>query len=104
VSRAGGRGLGARVTRGVRRARWTVRSRVAEHPAYLSVGRRRHGEAVVSESTELVIDGFTRSPASTSARAAYHGRAHARLRERADDLDATFAAWLPPTLLANPHS
>ncbi|HXD70988.1 MAG TPA: hypothetical protein VN615_14085 [Gaiellales bacterium] len=70
MSRAGGRGLGARVTRGVRHARWTVRSRMAEHPAYLPVARRRHGEAVVSASTELVIDGFTRS-ASTFAVVAF---------------------------------
>jgi hypothetical protein len=70
VSRLGGRGLGARVTRGVRHARWTVRSRMAEHPAYLTVARRRHGDAVVSQSTELVIDGFTRS-ASTFAVVAF---------------------------------
>jgi hypothetical protein len=43
-----------------------VRSRLAEHPGYLTLARRRHGEAVVSERTELVIDGFTRS-ASTFA-------------------------------------
>jgi len=70
VSRAGGRGLGAHVARGVRHARWTARSRLAEHPAYLPVARRRHGEAVVSESTEVVIDGFTRS-ASTFAVVAF---------------------------------
>jgi hypothetical protein len=51
---------------GVRHLRWTVRSRLAEHPAYLPVARRRHGDAVVSRETELVIDGFTRS-ASTFA-------------------------------------
>ncbi len=50
--------------------RWTLRSRLAEHPAYLRVARRRHGEAVVSEATELVIDGFTRS-ASTFAVVAF---------------------------------
>ena len=70
MSRLGGRGLGARITRGVRHARWTVRSRMAEHPAYLTVARRRHGDAVVSQSTELVIDGFTRS-ASTFAVVAF---------------------------------
>ena len=43
---------------------------MAEHPAFLRVARRRHGEAVVSESTELVIDGFTRS-ASTFAVVAF---------------------------------
>lgn len=70
MSQAGGRGLGARVRRGARHARWTVRSRMAEHPAYLRVARRRHGAAVVSASTELVIDGFTRS-ASTFAVVAF---------------------------------
>ena len=70
MSQAGGRGLGARVRRGVRYARWTVRSRMAEHPAYLPLARRRHGAAVVSESTDLVIDGFTRS-ASTFAVVAF---------------------------------
>ena len=70
MNHAGGRGLGARVRRGVRHARWTVRSRVAEHPAYLPLARRRHGAAVVSESTDLVIDGFTRS-ASTFAVVAF---------------------------------
>lgn len=67
---AGGQGLGARCTRGVRHARWTVRSRMTEHPAYLPLARRRHGDAVVSESTEIVIDGFTRS-ASTFAVVAF---------------------------------
>ena len=70
MTRAGGPGLGGRVKRGVRHARWTVRSRMAEHPAYLRVARRRHGEAVVSGSTELVIDGFPRS-ASTFAVVAF---------------------------------
>ena len=70
MSEAGGWGLGARAERGVRHARWTVRSRMAEHPAYLLLARRRHGEAVVSEATELVIDGFTRS-ASTFAAVAF---------------------------------
>jgi hypothetical protein len=50
--------------------RWTVRSRLAEHPGYLRVARRQHREAVVSEATELVIDGFTRS-ASTFAVVAF---------------------------------
>jgi hypothetical protein len=36
-------------------------------------------------------------------RAAYHGRAHARLRERADDIYATFAAAGAAEALANPH-
>jgi hypothetical protein len=43
---------------------------MAEHPAYLRLARRRHGEAVVSGATELVIDGFTRS-ASTFAVVAF---------------------------------
>jgi hypothetical protein len=55
---------------GARHLRWTVRSRVAEYPAYLHLARRRHGEAVVSDATALVIDGFTRS-ASTFAVVAF---------------------------------
>jgi hypothetical protein len=62
--------LGDRVCTGARHLRWTVRSRLAEHPGYLRVARRRHGLAVVSEDTELVIDGFTRS-ASTFAVVAF---------------------------------
>jgi hypothetical protein len=45
----------------IRRARWTVRSRLAEHPAYLSVAQRKYGHMVLGDGTELVIDGFTRS-------------------------------------------
>lgn len=67
---AGRRPLGQRARAGVPRVRWTVRSRLAEHPGYLRVARQRHGEAVVSEATELVIDGFTRS-ASTFAVVAF---------------------------------
>jgi hypothetical protein len=70
VTEAGGRRLGAHVTRGVRHARWTARSRMAEHPAYLGIARRRQGAAVVSEATDLVIDGFPRS-ASTFAVVAF---------------------------------
>jgi hypothetical protein len=55
---------------GVRRVRWSVRSRAAEHPGYLHVARRIHGDGVVSDATELVIDGFTRS-ASTFAVVAF---------------------------------
>ncbi len=47
-----------------------MRSRLAEHPGYLRIARRRHGQAVVSDATELVIDGFTRS-ASTFAVVAF---------------------------------
>jgi hypothetical protein len=43
---------------------------MAEHQGYLRLARRRHGEAVVSAETELVIDGFTRS-ASTFAVVAF---------------------------------
>ncbi len=67
---AGRRALRERAGLGVRHVRWTVRSRLAEHPGYLPIARRRHGEAVVSEATELVIDGFTRS-ASTFAVVAF---------------------------------
>jgi len=70
VSLKGGRRLGEHARVGARHVRWTVRSRMAEHPAYLRVARRRHGEAVVSEETELVIDGFTRA-ASTFAVVAF---------------------------------
>jgi len=45
-------------------------SRLAEHCGYLRIGRRRHGNAVVSEATDLDIDGFTRS-ASTFAVVAF---------------------------------
>jgi hypothetical protein len=44
------------------RARWRLRSRLAEHPGiYLPIARRRYPDAVLSDATELVIDGFTRS-------------------------------------------
>jgi hypothetical protein len=46
---------------GARRARWVVRARLAEHPAYLPLARGRHGERMLSGDTELVIDGFTRT-------------------------------------------
>jgi hypothetical protein len=67
---AGRRPGGDHVRLGVRHVRWTVRSRLAEHPAYLRIARHRHGQAVVSSATELVIDGFTRS-ASTFAVVAF---------------------------------
>jgi hypothetical protein len=70
VTPAGRRSLRDRAGLGIRHVRWTVRSRLAEHPGYLPVARRRHGDAVVSEATELVIDGFTRS-ASTFAVVAF---------------------------------
>ena len=67
---AGRRRSSERARLGLRHVRWTVRSRLAEHPGYLPVARRRHGDAVVSQATELVIDGFTRS-ASTFAVVAF---------------------------------
>lgn len=46
----------------IRAARWVLRSRLAERPGpYLPLARLKHRDAVVSEETELVIDGFTRS-------------------------------------------
>jgi hypothetical protein len=70
VTPAGRRRVRDRAGLGIRHVRWTVRSRLAEHPAYMPIARRRHGEAVVSEATQLVIDGFTRS-ASTFAVVAF---------------------------------
>ena len=45
----------------LRQARWTVRSRLSERGVYLAVARRKYGHMVVSEESELLIDGFTRS-------------------------------------------
>jgi hypothetical protein len=45
----------------LRHVRWTLRSRLAERAAYLPLARLRHGHAVVTPQTELVIDGFTRT-------------------------------------------
>ena len=46
-------------TRGLR---WTLRSRLAEHPRlYLPIARRKYPDAVLSADTELLIEGFTRS-------------------------------------------
>jgi len=45
-----------------RHLRWELRSRMAVYPSlYLSVARRKYGEAVLAEDTGLLIDGFTRS-------------------------------------------
>lgn len=44
-----------------RRVRWSLRSRLAGHAAYLPLARRKYGHMVVGDSTEAVIDGFTRS-------------------------------------------
>jgi hypothetical protein len=46
----------------VRGVRWTLRSRLAEHPRiYLPIARRKYPDAVLSSQTELLIEGFTRS-------------------------------------------
>lgn len=45
----------------MRRLRWTMRSRIAEHRAYLPLARLRYGHMVVGDASELLIDGFTRS-------------------------------------------
>lgn len=46
----------------IRGARWTLRSRLADRPnLYLPVARLKYREAVLNDTTELVIDGFTRS-------------------------------------------
>ena len=48
-------------TRG-RALRWTLRSRLAGHPAlYLPLARMKYHDSVLSDDTELMIDGFTRS-------------------------------------------
>ncbi|MGH2540829.1 MAG: hypothetical protein ACRDGK_09930 [Actinomycetota bacterium] len=48
------------------RVRWDLRFRAAQHRWYLSLARRRYGDAVVGDSTELVIDGFTRTAVTFS--------------------------------------
>jgi hypothetical protein len=46
----------------LRAVRWSLRSRLAEHPRlYLPIARRKVPDAVLSADTELVIEGFTRS-------------------------------------------
>ena len=46
----------------VRSLRWTIRSRLSEHPRlYLPLARRKYPNSVIGNQTELVIDGFTRS-------------------------------------------
>lgn len=46
----------------VRSLRWTLRSRLAEHPAiYLPIARRKYHDSVLGDDTRLVVDGFTRS-------------------------------------------
>jgi hypothetical protein len=62
VSATSGGGVGALV----RRVRWDLRFRAAQHPWYLPIARRRYGEAVVGPSTQLVIDGFTRTAVTFS--------------------------------------
>jgi hypothetical protein len=46
----------------VRAVRWTLRSRLAEHPRlYLPIARRKFPDAVLRGDTQLLIEGFTRS-------------------------------------------
>jgi hypothetical protein len=45
----------------LRQTRWSVRSRLSEHSVYLAVARLKYGHMVVSDQSELLIDGFTRS-------------------------------------------
>jgi hypothetical protein len=47
--------------RRLRQVRWSARSRLAEHQAYIPLARLRHGHAAIADDTELVIDGFTRT-------------------------------------------
>jgi hypothetical protein len=58
--------MASRAPAAVRSLRWSIRSRLAEYPPYLALARLKHGHAVISGETELVIDGFTRT-ASTFA-------------------------------------
>ncbi|HXY72924.1 MAG TPA: hypothetical protein VEM41_10290 [Actinomycetota bacterium] len=45
-----------------RHLRWGLRSRVAVYPSlYISVARRKYGDAVLADDTGFLIDGFTRS-------------------------------------------
>ena len=46
----------------LRASRWSIRSRVAEHPRlYLPIARAKVPDAVLRDDTELLIEGFTRS-------------------------------------------
>lgn len=62
VKAVAGRGVGSLA----RQIRWDLRFRAAQHRWYLPVARRRYGEAVVGPSTQLVIDGFTRTAVTFS--------------------------------------
>jgi len=45
-----------------RHLRWGIRSRLAVYPSlYLSLARKKYGEAVLADDTGFLIDGFTRS-------------------------------------------
>jgi hypothetical protein len=55
-----GRG-GSSPGRYVRHVRWTLRSRAAERSWYLRFARRKYGHMMVCDSSEMLIDGFTRS-------------------------------------------
>ena len=54
-------GPNGRFSAPARRLRWSLRSRLAGHPTYLPLARRKYGHMVVGDETEAVIDGFTRS-------------------------------------------
>ena len=46
----------------LRAIRWSIRSRLAEHPRpYLPIARAKVPDAVLCDDTELLIEGFTRS-------------------------------------------
>jgi hypothetical protein len=46
----------------LRAIRWSIRSRLAEHPRlYLPIARAKVPDAVLRDDTELLIEGFTRS-------------------------------------------
>jgi hypothetical protein len=57
---------GGALRRRVRVARWSLHTALGEHAAYLPLARARHGDNVLADETELLIDGFPRS-ASTFA-------------------------------------
>jgi hypothetical protein len=64
----------------IRAARWMFRSRLAEHPnLYLPFARLKYRDSVLNDSTELVIDGFTRS-AVTFATTAFQMSQHPPVR------------------------
>jgi hypothetical protein len=56
AARPQGRPFGMRL----RGWRWEMRARLSEHSPYLALARARHGSALSTGETELVIDGFPR--------------------------------------------